>query len=1238
MGTNTISLTGTDADSFEVDGNVLYLKANTTLDYETKNTYNVTAQVQDSVLGATPVTTDFTLNVTDINEAGMTVTPTTGTTTEAGGTSDFTVVLNAQPKNPVTIKIDGIARTEGKLSTSSLTFTPSNWNTPQTVTVTGVDDNIIDGNKTYTLNLTSTSSDSNFSGLNKTVNITNTDNDTAGITVTPDTGSTTEAEGQTTFTVALTAQPNNPVTIKIEGIDSTEGTLSTNSLSFDNSNWNTAQTVTVTGVDDSIVDSDITYPLTLTASSSDNNFNNKTATVNITNTDNDTRAIIVTPSTVTTTEAGGQTTFTVALNALPSNDVTINITGLDTTEGTLSTNSLTFTPSNWNTAQTVTVTGVDDVNVDSDITYPLTLTSSDNNYQTATVNITNTDNDTAGITVNSSTVTTTEAGGQATFTVVLNTAPSDTVTINITGDDTEGSLDKSSLTFTPSNWNTAQTVIVTGVDDNIVDGNQRYILNLRATSTDNNYNNQTATVNISNTDNDTAGITVTPTRGSTTEAGGTSDFTFSLNSQPESEVTINFTSNNQSEGTLSRNSLTFDHNNWDTPQTLRVTGTDDRRIDGNINYTITSTISTSDSNYKNVAVENLTITNTDDDTAGITVTSPTDNTTEAGGTSNFTVALTAQPSNQVTVNITGLDSTEGRLSTNSLTFNRGNWNTPQTVTVTGVDDKVVDGNQTYTLNLTASGDSNFNNQTRTVNITNTDNDTAGITLDTTTGTTREIGTSINFKVALGAQPENPVTINITGLDSTEGRLSTNSLTFNSSNWDKAQTVIVTGVNDQIDDDNQTYTLTLTSSGDSNFAGLTRTIDITNLDDNDTAGITVTPTNGTTTEAGGSTEFVFTLTSEPTQDVTIEFPSHPEAQALLPLTFTSGNWNTPQTLTVTGADDTTQDGDQTYTLTPTVTTSDVKYQNVNRPTLTITNKDNDAAGITVNTTTVTTTEIGGSTDFEFRVNTQPTSNITINFANVDSTEGTISTNSLTFTTTDWNQPKFLTVTSVNDDLVDGDITYSITTTVSTDDNTYKTIKVPELTIINTNDDYHTYSVTTASSSINEGNSGSQRLTFTVTRTNTSGVSSVGYVIAGNATLNSDYNNIRVGGVTGGVEGVINFSTGENSKAITLDVLGDTQIEANETIDITLRNPLLTSPESIITTNRASITITNDDVPLIGNDLTGTNGNDTLRGTTDDDTIRGMGGNDRLLGFAGNDTLIGGPGADIVTGKQIGRAHV
>ncbi len=70
LGTNTVTLTGTDAASFEVDAGKLYLKAGTKLDYETKSNYDVTVSVADStVAGSTPVTTDFTLAVTDVNEA-----------------------------------------------------------------------------------------------------------------------------------------------------------------------------------------------------------------------------------------------------------------------------------------------------------------------------------------------------------------------------------------------------------------------------------------------------------------------------------------------------------------------------------------------------------------------------------------------------------------------------------------------------------------------------------------------------------------------------------------------------------------------------------------------------------------------------------------------------------------------------------------------------------------------------------------------------------------------------------------------------------------------------------------------------------------------------------------------------------------------------------------------------------------------------------------------------------------
>jgi hypothetical protein len=70
LGTNTISLLGADAAAFELDGTALYLKPGTSLNYETKTAYAVTVSVVDSTIGgSSPVTTAYSLAVTDVNEA-----------------------------------------------------------------------------------------------------------------------------------------------------------------------------------------------------------------------------------------------------------------------------------------------------------------------------------------------------------------------------------------------------------------------------------------------------------------------------------------------------------------------------------------------------------------------------------------------------------------------------------------------------------------------------------------------------------------------------------------------------------------------------------------------------------------------------------------------------------------------------------------------------------------------------------------------------------------------------------------------------------------------------------------------------------------------------------------------------------------------------------------------------------------------------------------------------------------
>ena len=106
--------------------------------------------------------------------------------------------------------------------------------------------------------------------------------------------------------------------------------------------------------------------------------------MSVTNTDNDTAGITVIPiSGLVTTEAGGTATFTIVLNAQPTADVTIGLSSSDTTEGTVAAGGVTFTAANWNTAQTVTVTGVNDDLDDGDVAYTIVTaaaTSADANY------------------------------------------------------------------------------------------------------------------------------------------------------------------------------------------------------------------------------------------------------------------------------------------------------------------------------------------------------------------------------------------------------------------------------------------------------------------------------------------------------------------------------------------------------------------------------------------------------------------------------------------------------------------------------------------------------------------------------------------------------------------------------------------------------------------------------------------------------------------------------------------
>jgi hypothetical protein len=110
----------------------------------------------------------------------ISVSPTIGlSTSESGGTSTFNVALTTPPSANVTVPIQSSNLQEGTVSASSVTFTPLNWNVPQTVTVIGVNDAIDDGNIAYSVILGAASSmDPDYQGIDpRDVSVTNLDND-----------------------------------------------------------------------------------------------------------------------------------------------------------------------------------------------------------------------------------------------------------------------------------------------------------------------------------------------------------------------------------------------------------------------------------------------------------------------------------------------------------------------------------------------------------------------------------------------------------------------------------------------------------------------------------------------------------------------------------------------------------------------------------------------------------------------------------------------------------------------------------------------------------------------------------------------------------------------------------------------------------------------------------------------------------------------------------------------------
>ena len=310
---------------------------------------SVAGDLDGTGIGSTTITIVDDDATTTAPEVTVSETALTVTEEDATGNS-YTVALETQPTADVVVTVAGHAGTEVTPAPNPLTFTTTNWNTVQTVTVTaGGDADLV--NDTVTLTHSAASTDTDYSGITITeVKVTVNDNDTAQVT------GVTVAAGNARLVVEWTAV-GNATGYKVQWKSGSQGYNATDRQPTLASGSTTSHTIPslVNGTE---------YTVRVTATRTDANDGPPSAEKTGTLAAPTAPGVTVSETALTVTEQDTTgNSYTVVFDTQPTADVVVTVAGHAGTDVTATPNLLTFTATNWNTAQTVTVTAGDDADL-----------------------------------------------------------------------------------------------------------------------------------------------------------------------------------------------------------------------------------------------------------------------------------------------------------------------------------------------------------------------------------------------------------------------------------------------------------------------------------------------------------------------------------------------------------------------------------------------------------------------------------------------------------------------------------------------------------------------------------------------------------------------------------------------------------------------------------------------------------------------------------------------------------
>ena len=860
----------------------------------------------------------------------------------------YTVRLATAPTGPVTVTATSdhltlVVDNDTSPLERTLTFSTSTWDTAQTMTARALDD--ADGGDETAI-IAHVAMGGDYGGVSVDLSATTTDDDLRGVTLSGSTLAVPEGSSAT-YTVRLDTQPvGGTVTVTVGGAGSGISARPT-SLTFTGATWNTPRTVRVSAAED---DNPTHESVDLTHSVAGADYGREgvsAGSVRATATDNDTPSLRVVPTVLALVEEGASGVYAVRLNTPPSGDVTVTVGGATAsvsadadgaTPGAQT--AMTFTTTDWATAQTVTVGAPADDDATNATTTLTHAVSGPGDYLALApaarpgVQVTVNDDDTPGIVIDADPTTLNiadpgplalhEQSGHAAnakqYTVRLATEPTHAVRVSIESGDRAVSVDGDAtprtrtLTFSTSTWRTAQTVTARAAEDDDASAEN---VTIAHTASAGDYGGVSANLTATTVDDDTPALLLATSTlaASGVAEGSTATYTVRLATEPSGTVTVTATATATATARVEvdmdggqaglQPSLRFDAANWSVPRTATVRGlADDDAADG----AATLRHSASGADYGGVEAADETFAVTDDDMPAV-LPSATALTVNEGSTAAYTVRLATRPvGGAVTVAATSANASTATVAPPQLRFGAGDWDAPKTFRVHGAQAG------SATISHSASGADYGGAATTTVAATVRGTQAAGVRIEPPTLTLRE-GESGAYRVRLNTQPMAGVTVTATS-GSTELAVDadatpqTKQLTFTMENWDREQTVTATALSDDSVDD-ETATVTHAVTG---YAGVASAPSlVVAVRDDDAPGLLFEPAEGLQLEESGAAgTYAARLRFAPSAPVAVAVSSDDAGVAVdtdggTPLdqdtlTFNATNWSTAQTVMVRAVPD------------------------------------------------------------------------------------------------------------------------------------------------------------------------------------------------------------------------------------------------------------------------------------------------------------------------------------------------